>query len=78
MRPAAGTVQLLPLTGLPEVQEGADVAEDLRKKTMALGTVTSDKIFDHVYTDPHPVTESQKAWLEQYEARYTDADGGAA
>jgi pyruvate dehydrogenase E1 component alpha subunit len=59
-------------------EEAADLAEDVRKKTFALGGVSADKIFDHVYTDPHPVTQAQKAWLEEYEQRYADAEGGAA
>jgi pyruvate dehydrogenase E1 component alpha subunit len=48
--------------------EAHDYAEDTRKRTLELGGLTTASMFDNVYTDPHPVTAAQKAWLEQYEA----------
>ena len=48
--------------------EGEDVAADIRARTLALGTPPRALMFDHVYSEPHPVTAIQKQWLENYEA----------
>ena len=54
--------------------EAEDVAADIRARTLALETPPASLMFDHVYTDPHPVTAMQKQWLENYEAAL-EADG---
>jgi len=51
-------------------QEGEDLAADIRTRTLALVAPPLDVMFDHVYTDDHPVTTAQKAWLERYEASF--------
>lgn len=48
-------------------EEAEDFAADIRARTHELGTPSTDKIFDHVYSEPHPVTAAQKIWLEGYE-----------
>ncbi|WP_308289650.1 thiamine pyrophosphate-dependent dehydrogenase E1 component subunit alpha [Microbacterium sp. BF1] len=55
-------------------EEAADAAEDLRARTVELGPPSADKIFDHVYSEPHPLIDQQKAWRAQYEASF---EGGA-
>ncbi|KQQ67196.1 pyruvate dehydrogenase (acetyl-transferring) E1 component subunit alpha [Microbacterium sp. Leaf320] len=50
--------------------EAADAAEDLRARSVELGPPTADKIFDHVYSEPHPLIAEQKAWHRQYEASF--------
>ncbi len=55
--------------------EAAAAAEDLRARTVELGPPSSDKIFDHVYSEPHPLVAEQKAWRERYEASF---EGGQA
>ncbi len=50
--------------------EAADAAEDLRVRTLELGSPTAETIFDHVYTDPHPLMAEQRAWQAQYEASF--------
>ena len=50
--------------------EGADAAEDLRSRTVALPAPTRAKVFDHVYSEPHPLIDEQRAWLDQYEASF--------
>lgn len=50
--------------------EAADAAEDLRSRSVELGSPTADLIFDHVYSDPHPLIAEQKAWHRQYEASF--------
>ena len=55
-------------------EEATDFAADIRRRTLALGRPPIGKMFDHVYTDPHPVIEDQKDWLESYEAAYREND----
>lgn len=57
--------------------EAADFAADIRKRTIEIENPEPASMFDHVYTDPHPVMEEQKAWLASYEASFDD-QGGAA
>jgi pyruvate dehydrogenase E1 component alpha subunit len=54
--------------------EGADAAEDLRARTVALGPPPVSRMFDHVYSEPHPLIDEQKAWLAKYEASF---EGGS-
>jgi 2-oxoisovalerate dehydrogenase E1 component alpha subunit len=54
-----------------EVQEEAeDLAADTRRRTLALTDPPMAKMFQHVYTDPHPLMEEQLAWLQAYEAGF--------
>lgn len=53
--------------------EAADAAEDLRARTVELGPPSVDKMFDHVYSEPHPLIAEQKAWQAAYEASYEGA-----
>jgi pyruvate dehydrogenase E1 component alpha subunit len=48
--------------------EAEDFAADIRSRTLELESPPAELIFDHVYTDPHPVTAEQKRWLTEYEA----------
>lgn len=50
--------------------EAADAAEDLRARTVQLGPPSPDAMFDHVYSEPHPLIEEQKAWRARYEASF--------
>jgi len=54
--------------------EAEDLAADIRRRTHELQNPSSDKIFDHVYSEAHPVTADQKQWLAGYESSF----GGAA
>jgi 2-oxoisovalerate dehydrogenase E1 component alpha subunit len=53
--------------------EAADVAADIRHRTLELVSPPASKIFDHVYSDPHPLMDEQKAWLETYEASFGES-----
>jgi pyruvate dehydrogenase E1 component alpha subunit len=55
--------------------EAEDLSTDVRVRTVALTTPPESKIFDHVYSDPHPVMDAQQAWLKAYEAAL---EGGEA
>lgn len=48
------------------------VADDTRERTNALGSVPASLMFDHVYTEPHPLIDEQKAWLAAYEASFEE------
>lgn len=50
--------------------EAAAAAEDLRSRSVELGPPTIDKMFDHVYSEPHPLIAEQKAWHARYEASF--------
>lgn len=54
--------------------EAADAAEDLRARTVELGPPPVSRMFDHVYSEPHPLIAEQKEWLARYEASF---EGGA-
>jgi pyruvate dehydrogenase E1 component alpha subunit len=56
--------------------EAADIAEDLRKRTIELESPTTELMFDHVYSEPHPLIDAQKAWLENYEASFAGGEAG--
>lgn len=53
--------------------EAADLAADVRRRTLELADPAPETMFGHVYSEPHPVTEAQRAWLADYEASF----GGA-
>ncbi len=50
--------------------EAEDFSADLRRRTLELGAPTTDVIFDHVYSEPHPLMAVQKRWLTDYEASF--------
>jgi 2-oxoisovalerate dehydrogenase E1 component alpha subunit len=54
--------------------EAADLAADVRRQTMDLSEPPVSLMFEHVYSEPHPVTASQMEWLLRYEASF----GGAS
>lgn len=53
----------------------ADFAADIRRRTLEIENPEPASMFDHVYSDPHPLVEEQKAWLANYEASFDE--GGA-
>ncbi|GAA1922068.1 thiamine pyrophosphate-dependent enzyme [Microbacterium aoyamense] len=55
--------------------EAAAVADDVRVRTSALGGLDREAMFAHVYSEPHPLIDEQRAWLADYEASF---EGGAS
>ncbi len=53
--------------------EAEDLAADIRHRTLALQPPPVQTMFDHVYTDPHPLMDAQKRWLADYEASFDEA-----
>jgi 2-oxoisovalerate dehydrogenase E1 component alpha subunit len=51
-------------------EEAEDFAADIRRRTLALATPSTDLMFDHVYSEPHPVLAAQKQWLAEYDASF--------
>lgn len=51
-----------------EVETAGDqLAAEVREATFAMADPELESMFDHVYSDPHPLVEEQKAWLQGYE-----------
>ncbi|BDZ48372.1 pyruvate dehydrogenase E1 subunit alpha [Frondihabitans sucicola] len=53
--------------------EALDLAEDVRKRTLALERPPVELMFDHVYSEAHPRIDEQKEWLKNYEASFGDS-----
>ncbi len=56
--------------------EAADLATDIRLRTLELGQPPVSNMFDYVYSEPHALMDEQKAWLANYEAAF--GENGAA
>lgn len=50
--------------------EAADLAADVRRRTLELTDPPVSLMFEHVYSEPHPVPEAQLQWLTEYEASF--------
>lgn len=51
---------------------GDALAEEIRAATFALPNPPFENMFNHVYSEPHPLISEQLAWLEEYEASFED------
>jgi len=52
-----------------EVDEASrDFAADVRARTLALPGPSREQIFANVYSEPHPLVDEQRRWLEEYES----------
>jgi 2-oxoisovalerate dehydrogenase E1 component alpha subunit len=51
-------------------EEGAELAADVRRRTMQLEAPAQASMFEHVYSEPHPLVDEQKQWLADYEASF--------
>jgi len=58
--------------------EANDLAADVRTRTLELEPPALEAIFDNVYTEQHPVTDEQRAWLQRYERSLAAPETGAA
>jgi 2-oxoisovalerate dehydrogenase E1 component alpha subunit len=50
--------------------EAADLAADVRRRTLELTEPVMSEMFEHVYSEPHPLMDEQLRWLRDYEASY--------
>lgn len=55
--------------------EAADAAEDLRARTLELTPPEPERMFQNVYSEPHPLMDEQRAWFEDYEASFEQEEG---
>lgn len=46
------------------------LADDVRARTLQLGTIPADTIFQHVYSEDHPLVSAQRRWLAEYESSF--------
>lgn len=53
-------------------EAGDQLASEIRAATFALGEPPFENMFNHVYSEPHPLIDEQRAWLEAYEASFKD------
>ena len=56
--------------------EAAAFASDIRRRALEIENPEPGSMFDHVYSEPHPLVAEQKNWLAAYEASFDE--GGAA
>ena len=54
-------------------EEAEDFAADIRTRTLALETPPVADIFQHVFTEPHPVVDAEREALETYLASFEEA-----
>jgi pyruvate dehydrogenase E1 component alpha subunit len=54
--------------------EAEDHAADIRRRTLELPDPVAASMFEHVYSEPHPVIDEQRLWLERYEASFTASE----
>ncbi|MCI2956777.1 thiamine pyrophosphate-dependent dehydrogenase E1 component subunit alpha [Agromyces atrinae] len=52
--------------------EAADISSDVRKRALALEAPDRSVMFEHVYSEPHPLMTEQFAWLDNYENSFED------
>lgn len=57
--------------------EAEDYAADVRRRTHEVENPPTSLIFDHVYSEPHPVIAAEQAWLGAYEASFDENAGNA-
>ena len=57
--------------------EAVELAEEVRTDTRSLPTPPSSRMFEHVYTVPHPLVAEEHAWFEEYEASFLPAGGAS-
>lgn len=56
-----------------EVRATADAeAKRVRDAILHLPAPEADSMFAHVYAEPHPLIEEQRAWLDQYESSFEE------
>ncbi|QUY61521.1 thiamine pyrophosphate-dependent enzyme [Gulosibacter molinativorax] len=51
-------------------QENESTAMDVRERLLKLPDPAPSSMFDHVYSDPHPIVTAEREWLEAYEASF--------
>jgi pyruvate dehydrogenase E1 component alpha subunit len=55
-------------------EEAKDMAADIRRRTYEIVDPDPAVMFDHVYSEPHPLMAAQKQWLTDYEASFGGAE----
>jgi pyruvate dehydrogenase E1 component alpha subunit len=50
--------------------EAADLAADIRRRTLEITDPVLPSMFAHTYREPHPLVEAQARWMTEYEASF--------
>lgn len=50
--------------------EARDLTADIRRRIVELGAPPISQMFQHVYSEPHPLMDAQLQWFENYEASF--------
>jgi pyruvate dehydrogenase E1 component alpha subunit len=53
--------------------EAAALARRIRAGCLAMADPAPEALFDHVYTEPHPLVDEERAWLSAYESSLAPA-----
>jgi pyruvate dehydrogenase E1 component alpha subunit len=51
-------------------EEAKDLTADIRRRIVDLGSPPLSQMFEHVYSEPHPLMDAERAWLENYESSF--------
>ena len=57
-------------------QQADEIAKTTREGILTMPEPGRDAMFEHVYSEPHPLMDAQREWLEDYEAAMNE--GGQA
>ena len=50
--------------------EANDLTSDVRRRIVELGSPPASQMFEHVYSEPHPLMDAEREWLDNYEASF--------
>jgi pyruvate dehydrogenase E1 component alpha subunit len=53
-------------------EEARALTEDVRVRTLSLEAIPAHKIFDNVYSEPHPLVDAEREWLAAYEKSFDE------
>jgi 2-oxoisovalerate dehydrogenase E1 component alpha subunit len=57
--------------------ESDELAEHVRKSCQEMPDPDPVSMFDHVYSEPHPQIDAERAWFSQYHSSFEDGVGAA-
>lgn len=52
--------------------EGRELAAEIRAGVLTMQNPTAEAMFQHVYAEPHPRIDEQRAWLDRYESSFEE------
>lgn len=52
--------------------EAKQYAADVRRAALAIEAPDRPVIFEHIYSEPHPLVDEERAWADRYEASFSE------